>query len=433
MSAKSAVERLDVALERIDDPRGEGARAMLKVYRDRARKEATAADERARKGESLGPLDGAIVSIKDLFDMAGEVTAAGSKLIADEGKVAESNAPAICKLFSVGAVIVGRTNMTEFAFSGIGANPHYGTPGNPADRTRIPGGSSSGGAVAVADGMCEITIGSDTGGSTRVPAALCGIVGFKPSKWRISTEGAFPLSETLDSIGPMARTVAECALADAVMSGDKRPKPLEAEPLSGLRIGVAKGRPVEGLDETVGPRFASTLGALEKAGARLHDEPLPLLAEMDAVNAKGGIVPAEAWRVHRERFARGRNQIDPMLANRLERAQDITGEDYRWMLTERARLVKAFDDQLSGFDVLAMPAVPIAAPTIADCEEPRTFARNNAQVLRNTSIGNFFDLTAITLPMPGSGLPCGLMLMARNGQDRRLLAIAAAVERLLSA
>jgi aspartyl-tRNA(Asn)/glutamyl-tRNA(Gln) amidotransferase subunit A len=432
MTAAPATERLKEALTRIDDPGGEGRRAILRVYRENAEEDAAAADERARSGKRLGPLDGAIVTIKDLFDVTGDVTGAGSKVIEQEGRVAESNAPAICRLFAVGAVIVGRTNMTEFAFSGIGANSHYGTPGNPADRSRIPGGSTSGGAVAVADGMCEITIGSDTGGSTRVPAALCGIVGFKPSKWRIPTEGAFPLSQTLDSIGPMARTVAQCALADAVMARENT-EPFEPEPLGGLRVAVAKGRPVDDLDGTVGPRFAATIAELEKAGAHLQDEPLPLLTEMDEVNAKGGIVPAEAWRVHSERFARARDQIDPMLVQRLERAQGISEDDYLWMLSERARLVKAFDDQLAGSDVLAMPTCPVVAPTIAECEEPKAFARNNAQVLRNTSIANFFDLTAISLPMPGSGLPCGLMLMARNGQDRRLLRIAAAVERLLNA
>jgi aspartyl-tRNA(Asn)/glutamyl-tRNA(Gln) amidotransferase subunit A len=230
----------------------------------------------------------------------------------------------------------------------------------------------------------------------------------------------------------MARTVAQCALADAVMARENT-EPFEPEPLGGLRVAVAKGRPVDDLDGTVGPRFAATIAELEKAGAHLQDEPLPLLTEMDEVNAKGGIVPAEAWRVHSERFARARDQIDPMLVQRLERAQGISEDDYLWMLSERARLVKAFDDQLAGSDVLAMPTCPVVAPTIAECEEPKAFARNNAQVLRNTSIANFFDLTAISLPMPGSGLPCGLMLMARNGQDRRLLRIAAAVERLLNA
>ena len=176
-----------------------------------------------RPGQSLGPLDGAIVSIKDLFDVAGEVTRAGSRVLADEGLLATADAPVVRRLRAAGAVIVAKTNMSEFAFSGVGANPHFGTPGNPFDRARVPGGSTSGGAVAVADGMCEIAIGTDTGGSTRIPAALCGIVGWKPSKQRMPTDGAFPLSFTLDSIGPMAKSVAECAAADAVMAGEAAP------------------------------------------------------------------------------------------------------------------------------------------------------------------------------------------------------------------
>jgi aspartyl-tRNA(Asn)/glutamyl-tRNA(Gln) amidotransferase subunit A len=206
MTTASARDRLDAALERIDDLSGEGMRACLTVYRTAARAAADAADARARAGISLGPLDGAMVTIKDLFDVAGEVTRAGSKVLAEEGKSAAADAPVVHALRAGGAVIVAKTNMTEFAFSGVGINPHYGTPGNPADRKRIPGGSTSGGAVAVADGMCEIAIGSDTAGSLRIPGALCGLVGFKPSRQRISTAGVFPLSQSIDSIGPIARS-----------------------------------------------------------------------------------------------------------------------------------------------------------------------------------------------------------------------------------
>src|SRR3954447_25314383 len=211
----SSRDRLEQALAKIADPKGEGARACLTVYADTARAAADAADARARAGISLGLMDGAIVSIKDLFDVAGEPTRAGSKILAD-APLATRDAPVVERLREAGAVILGKTNMSEFAFTGVGANPHFGTPGNPADRSRVPGGSSSGAAVAVADGMCEIAIGTDTGGSTRVPAALCGVVGYKPTKSRVPTEGAFPLSYTLDSVGPIARSVAACAAADAV-------------------------------------------------------------------------------------------------------------------------------------------------------------------------------------------------------------------------
>src|SRR5687768_13253619 len=202
----SARDRLEQALARIADPKGEGARACPTVYADTAWAAADAAGARAKSGISLGPLDGTIVSIKDLFDVKGEPTRAGSRILADAPPAAV-DAPVVRRLRAAGAVIVAKTAMSEFAFTIVGINPHYGTPGNPADRTRVPGGSSSGAAVAAADGMCEIAIGSDTGGSVRVPAALCGIVGFKPSQWRVPIEGAFPLSFSLDSIGPLARSV----------------------------------------------------------------------------------------------------------------------------------------------------------------------------------------------------------------------------------
>src|SRR5476651_1734437 len=244
MSGASARERLAAALARIDDPAGEGTRTCLTVYRAQALAEAEAADARARDGISLGSLDGAIVSLKDLFDVAGEVTRAGSKVLAEEGKPALADAPVVRRLRAAGAVIIAKTNMSEFAFTGIGINPHFGTPCNPADRARVPGGSSSGAAVAAADGMCEIAIGSDTGGSCRVPAALCGVVGFKPSRQRIPTDGVFPLSSSLDSIGSLAKSVAGCANADAAMAGEAA-WALEPAVLAGLRVGVAQGMPLE--------------------------------------------------------------------------------------------------------------------------------------------------------------------------------------------
>src|SRR5271154_4177024 len=241
MKALSCRDRLEQALARIADPNGGGARACLTVYAETARAAADAADARAANGVSLGPLDGTIVSIKDLFDVAGEPTRAGSKILADEAPPAKADAPSVRRLRAAGAVIVAKTNMTEFALGAIGANPHFGTPGNPRDRARVPGGSSAGAAVTVGDGMAEIAIGSDTGGSGRIPAALCGITGFKPSRQRVPTAGAFPLSTTLDSIGPLARSVADCAKADAVMSGTEMAgedfASVEPFPLAGLRFG----------------------------------------------------------------------------------------------------------------------------------------------------------------------------------------------------
>jgi aspartyl-tRNA(Asn)/glutamyl-tRNA(Gln) amidotransferase subunit A len=435
MTRLSARERLDAALARIDDRQGEGARACLTVYREQARAAAEAADARSRAGISLGPLDGAIISLKDLFDVAGEVTRAGSKLLAEEAKPAEADAPVVQRLRSAGAVIIAKTNMSEFAFTGIGINPHFGTPGNPADRKRVPGGSSSGAAVAAADGLCEIAIGTDTGGSTRIPAALCGVVGFKPSRQRISTAGVFPLSQSLDSIGPIARSVIDCARADAVMAGEDLAS-VEPAPLVNLRIGIAQGLPLENLDETVGKRFPGAIDRLERAGARLSNEKLPLLDGMAQVVSRGGVLPVEAFTLHRDRLDRRGDAIDPNVRARLERARSITAADYIGMLNERAGLIRAMDARLCDIDVLVMPTTPIVAPTIEEVAAPKNFARRNAMLLRNTSMVNFFNLCAISLPLPlprEGGLPVGLMLIVRNGHDRRLFRIAAAVERLFAA
>jgi aspartyl-tRNA(Asn)/glutamyl-tRNA(Gln) amidotransferase subunit A len=423
-------ERLEQALARIADPEGEGARACLTVYAAAARAAAAASDARAAQNISLGPLDGAIVSIKDLFDVAGEPTRAGSKILAEEAAPATADAVVVRRLRAAGAVIVAKTNMTEFAFSGIGANPHFGTPGNPHDRARVPGGSSSGAGVAVADGMCEVAIGSDTGGSVRIPAALCGLVGFKPSRQRIPTDGTFPLSYTLDSIGPIARSVADCAKADAVMAGEDF-APLEPVSLAGLRFGIAEGLPLDRLDDTVAAAFAAAVSRLDGAAVRITRESLSLLDDMVAVNAKGGISPAEACAIHRDRLTRRAGDIDPNVLARIERGCAITAADYIDTMRARARLVRAMDARLGSLDVLVMTTTAIVAPTIAAVSDPKVFATCNAAMLRNPSLVNFFDLCAISLPLPAP-LPVGLMLIARNGEDRRLLRIAAATAQLFA-
>jgi len=432
MKTISARDRLEAALSRIDDPKGEGARACLTIYREQARAAAEVADARAKAGISIGPLDGTIVTIKDLFDVAGEVTRVGSKVFAEEAKPAAADAPAVQRLRGGGAVIVAKTNMSEFAYTGIGANPHFGTPGNPADRTRVPGGSSSGAAVAAADGMCEVAIGTDTGGSCRIPGALCGIVGYKPSRQRIPTEGAFPLSYSIDSIGPIARSVEACAKADAVMAGENF-TPIEPAPLAGLRIGVVQGSALENLDETVTKRFSDALARLRQANARMSEEKLAQLDGMAQVNSKGGVQPAEAFAVHRDLLSRRADAIDPNVRVRLERARTISAADYIDMVRERQRLIRSMDGRLADIDVLAWPTTPMVAPTMQEVAAPDEFARKNAMLLRNTVIVNFFDLCAISLPLPReSGLPTGLMLVARNGRDQRLFRIAAAVERLFA-
>jgi len=284
----------------------------------------------------------------------------------------------------------------------------------------------------VADGMCEIAIGSDTGGSTRIPGALCGLVGFKPSRQRISIAGVFPLSQSIDSVGPIARNVADIAKADAVMAGDDF-SALEPAPLAGLRIGIAQGAPLENLDETVAKRFPQAIDRLEKAGCRLSNEKLAPLDGQARVNGRGGVQPVEAFALHRDRLDRRGPDLDANVRTRLERARGIGAADYIEMVNERAALIAAMDARLADIDVLALPTTPMVAPTIAEMTAPDVFARKNAMLLRNTSIANFFDLCAISLPLPREGgLPTGLMLFVRNGHDRRLFRIAAAIERLLT-
>jgi aspartyl-tRNA(Asn)/glutamyl-tRNA(Gln) amidotransferase subunit A len=423
-------ERLESALERIKDAEGEGARTFLTLYADTARADADAADRRVRDGSSLGPLDGVIVSIKDLFDVAGEPTRAGSRVLEDAAPAAE-DAAAVRRLRDAGAVIIGKTNMSEFAFTGVGANPHYGTPGNPADRARVPGGSSSGAGVAVADGMCEISIGTDTGGSTRIPAALCGVVGFKPSKYRVPTDGAFPLSHTLDSVGPIARSVEDCAKANAVLAAEE-PWPLQAYPLNGLKLGIASGLPLGDLDATVSSKFMAALSAVGGAKAQLSEVETPLFDDMRQVNSTATIATVEAYELHRERLATRGNEMDPFIRARIEMGKAVSQSDYQEMLEARSRLAAAMDSLLAGFDALVLPTTPIVAPTMAEISSVDAFRQANRLLLRNTEIANFLDLCAISLPMPGEGLPAGFMLFGRRGADRKLFRIAAAVEKLLS-
>jgi aspartyl-tRNA(Asn)/glutamyl-tRNA(Gln) amidotransferase subunit A len=431
MAQSSARDRLEACLERISDPRGEGARTCLKIYAAEARAAADAADVRARSGHSLGPLDGTVVAIKDLFDVGGETTRAGSTVLRD-APPAMADAPVVRRLRTAGAAIVAKTNMSEFAFTAFGINPHFGTPGNPAGRMRVPGGSSSGSAVAAADGMCEIGIGSDTGGSCRIPAALCGIVGYKPSKFRVPTEGAFPLSYTLDSIGPLARSVADCAAADAVLAGEAS-WVLEPVSLNGLRLGIPQGLPLRDLDSTVQARFSAASAALARAGVHLSDEAMPILDEPARVQAKGSFSSVESYAIHRRLLAKHADDYDPMVRSRIEAGRDVSAADYIDMLRRRAELVRAMDDRLSGLDALVMPTVPIVAPEIAEVSKGDASRDKNLLLLRNPALANFFDLCAISIPLPREGaLPVGLMLVARNGQDHKLFRMAAAVERLFA-
>jgi len=401
-------------------------------YPDSARAAADAADARRRDGLSLGPLDGAIVSIKDLFDVAGETTTAGSVLLAGAPPAA-ADAPVVARLRRAGAVILAKTNMSEFAFSGLGLNPHYGTPGNATDPARIPGGSSAGAGVSVGQGTSDISIGSDTGGSVRIPASLNGVVGFKPTARRVPLAGAFPLSYALDSLGPLARTVADCAAADAVMAGEE-PAPLDALPVAGLRIGVPRGLLFTETEPLVAEAFERALARLSAAGARVIDHPIDdLLAAMDAALPDGSLAAIEAAAIHADWLDAQADRYDPRVHRRILAGRAAPATRYIRTLRRRAELIASLDGRLAPLDLLALPATATTAPRIAPLEaDDAAFLAANRLMLRNTAFGNFFDLTGLSLPMPDLARPAGLMLLARNGQDRRLLALGAGIEAALA-
>jgi aspartyl-tRNA(Asn)/glutamyl-tRNA(Gln) amidotransferase subunit A len=421
------------ALARIRDPDGEGARTFLTIYEEAAPAAAAESDRRLADGHARSPLEGIPVSIKDLFDVAGEVTLAAS-VARDDALPEKRDAAAVARLKAAGAVIVGRTNMTEFAFSGVGLNPHYGTPRNPWDRpsARIPGGSSSGAAVSVADGMAAAAIGSDTGGSVRIPAALCGLTGFKPSQKRMPLSGVFPLSETLDTIGPLAPTVACCALIDAVLAG-RAPRGRAAREAAGLRLAVPETVVLDDLDEAVAAAFERALQRLSEAGARIARLPLDELAEVPEMNRGGGIVCYEAYQVHRVLLERRGRDYDPRVRARIEAGAAIPEPDYAALLRRRADLRDRVKTAAERYDALVMPTTPMVAPPIAELQPDDGYWRVNRLMLRNTGIWNLLDLPAATLPCHGEGeAPVGLMVVGADGDDGRLLAAALGMEAALA-
>lgn len=381
------------------------------------------------------PLAGLAVAVKDLFDIAGQPTPAGSRVLA-EAPAAGSDSAAVARLKAAGGVVLGRTNMSEFAFSGVGTNPHYGTPANPADpaTARIPGGSSSGAAVSVATGAAFIGLGSDTGGSIRIPAALCGIVGFKNTARLTPAEGALPLSTTLDTVSALTRSVRDAILAHEILSG--RSVARSAMPLSDYRLAVARTTMLDGLDATVAAAFERALATLRKAGAAIEEIGLETIRDLASLQTLGGFTAAESYAWHRELLARHGAGYDPRVRLRIERGATMKAWEYLDLFRARREWIARIEQSLQGFDAVLSPTVPIVAPPIADVapaggadaaqDEARDqeFFRVNALLLRNTSVVNMLDGCALSIPCQARGeLPVGLMIWHGPLRDDTVLNI----------
>ncbi|OGA72052.1 MAG: amidase [Betaproteobacteria bacterium RIFCSPLOWO2_12_FULL_65_14] len=429
----SSRQLVEQALARIGDRGGEGSRTFLKVYADSARADADHSDRLRKAGVRRSPIDGLPVSLKDLFDVAGDVTRAGSRILA-KNPPASTDAPAVARLRAAGAIFVGRTNMVEFAFGGVGLNPHYGTPKNPYDRKtgRVPGGSSSGAAVAQADGMAVISLGTDTRGSIRGPAALCGIVGWKPSAHRVPRDGAFPLSYTLDSVGPLVNSIACAAACDALLAGEM-PRPLPAAQTKGLRLLLPRSSVLEDLDKDVSAAFGASISRLSKAGALITEVAVPAFERQEEYFRAGGFSAAEAYEIHRphlERIA----EFDPRVGKRVLLGKDFLAADYVALGRLRAHFVREIEALAAPFDAILMPTIPCIAPTIEEADRSDDdYFRWNARLLRNNGLVNFLGGCAASLPChePGTA-PVGLMVCGTAGTDRAVLAACAAIERTLA-
>jgi aspartyl-tRNA(Asn)/glutamyl-tRNA(Gln) amidotransferase subunit A len=422
---------VEESLAKIANPKGEGARIFLKVDAEGARAGADYQDGLRKRGYASSCFAGIPFSVKDLFDVAGQVTTAGSKVLADAAP-ATQDAQSIAALKAAGFVVLGRTNMTEFAYSGVGINPHYGTPLGVFDRAhgRIPGGSSSGAAVAVADGICALGIGSDTGGSCRIPAAYNGIYGFKPSTGRVSTHGAYPLSSSLDSIGPLAGSIACCATADALMAGDWDGR-IGSGPPRPLRLAVLQTLVMEGLDAQVADDFARSLNNLKRAGVGVEDVQFDALLELPSLLKRGGLVGAEASFVHRELLDTRSADYDPRVSGRIALGASVSAADYLKIRQKRAEIMAAFASMARGFDAIVLPTVANIPPLLTDFLKDDDYLRLNGLALRNTYVANFINGCALTLPMNQvHSAPTGFMAMAPWGCDQALFSVANSIRSL---
>jgi aspartyl-tRNA(Asn)/glutamyl-tRNA(Gln) amidotransferase subunit A len=429
-SGRTSARRLvDECLARIADTSGEGARAFIHVDAEAAIEAAEAMDRLREVKAAPSAYAGIPISIKDLFDIKGQVTRAGSRAL-DDSPPAEADAAAVARLRRAGFVVIGRTNMTEFAYSGIGINPHYGTPKGAWQRSvgHVPGGSSSGAAVSVVDRMAHGALGTDTGGSCRIPAAYNGIVGFKPTQRRVPLDGGVPLSFTLDSFGPLARTVGCCAVLDAVLA-DEPVQPLRPRAIKGMRLAVPTTVVLDELDDAVAQTFERALATLSRQGALIERIAVPEFLDVAAMNAKGGFAAAESYAWHRYLIASKGDVYDPRVSMRILRGESLSAADYVDLLGARKSLIARATVRLAPYDALILPTTANTPPRIADLADDKAFTKANLLSLRNCTLINMIDGCAISLPGHREGeVPVGLMLAASGGSDRRILELAAAME-----
>jgi aspartyl-tRNA(Asn)/glutamyl-tRNA(Gln) amidotransferase subunit A len=397
-------------------------------------------DQTGRKSQTLTPLAGIPIALKDLFNIRNEVTLAGSIVRKHYAQAEDADAEVVAPLRAAGLLFFGRTNMSEFAYSGIGMNAHYGTPLSIWDRTsgRLPGGSSSGSAVAVAEGIVCASLGSDTAGSCRIPAAFNGVVGVKPSYGRMSLTGIYPLSPTLDAPGPIAIDVDSCFILDQLMSGRAKPADelpnLQPAELNQLRLVIPEARVMNDLDAEVRTAFEAAVEALRAAGVNIRQQSLPLLDDCDDLFIERPVVVREVWDHHRSMLEQYFDEYDPFVGTRLRLGANISDEEQQSRYQARDQLVSAFEREFAEIqaDALIYPTVACVPPAIAETEDDENARRVNLRCLRNTATVNYFNGCAISLPCHRTGeAPVGLMLSAANGQDEPLYRIAAAIEAAL--
>ena len=421
---------VDGCLERIADPGGEGALAFNEVDADGAREAARAMDGLRRARAEPSPYAGIPVSVKDLFDVRGQVTRAGSRVL--NGPPATRDAAAVARWRRAGLVVIGRTNMTEFAFSGLGINPHHGTPANPWDREhrRIPGGSSSGAAVSVTDAMAHGALGTDTGGSCRIPAALCGLVGFKPTQARVPRDGTVPLSETLDAVGVLGRSVGCCATLDALAAGEVPSLPdASSQP---PRVAAVRKYVFDDAEPQILTAFERTLGRLRAAGAHVVDLEVPELDDIPEMNAAGGFAAAESFAWHHDLIRDHADGYDPRVLVRIRRGERFSARDLLALHERRAALIDDVRRRLRGFDAFVCPTVPAVAPLFETLEQDEEYARMNLLMLRNPTVVNLLDGCAVSIPMhERSEPPMGLMVAGFADDDAAILQAGAWMEERL--